>query len=457
MRSARPIFRGSFVARLVIAESFFLFAMAGPVLSENKAAQDRVTTSSAGARSRLTSKVSGSIPARDGQSLHLATNLGNIVIHSQDAEEVNYQVDLETSATQKDPRELLKDFSVLARKTPEGVSLKGQAGRESAGRLWVTFRIDVPRNYSLDISTGGGSIETGNINGRVGLSTLGGSITTGNIAGSARLETDGGHITAKDVSGNLVANTGGGHITAGSIGGNATLNTSGGHIRVASVGGIAHLTTGGGNVSLGHSGPELIAETAGGQIEVGEAAGLVRAKTGGGGIHVVRASGPADLQTVGGSIYLTQVDSAVTASTAAGGITAWFAADPPKHSGNCDLQSNDGDIVVYLPQDLPVTIDAQIRMADEHRVILDPAFPLHVSYADSASGSRTVRAVGSLNGGGELLRLRAIAGNIHLVLGNAGEQRRIYNMQMQDLERQIRSQLHRLEQLQQADGGLFLP
>ena len=411
---------------------------------------------SAGAGARLTSDVSGSIPARAGRSLHLVTNLGNIIIHSQDSEKVGYQVHLEVSATQKNPRELLKDFNVSTRETPEGVSIRGQARRESAGRLWVTFRIDVPRNYSLDVSTGGGSIETDDVNGRAVLSTSGGSITTGNIAGSARLETDGGHITVKNVSGDLTANTGGGHITAGAISGNASLNTSGGHIRVASVGGMAHLTTGGGNISLGHSGSGLVAETAGGQIEVGEAAGLVRAKTGGGGIHVVRASGPADLQTVGGSIYLTQVDSAVTASTAAGGITAWFG-DSSKHPGNCDLQSNDGDIVVYLPQNLPVTIDAQIRMADEHRFILDPAFPLQVSYADSANGSRTVRAAGSLNGGGELLRLRAIAGNIHLILSNASEQQHIYNMQMQELERQIRSQLHRLEQLQQADGGLFLP
>ena len=402
------------------------------------------------------SEISGSIPARSGQSLRLVTNLGNIIIHSQDSDKVDYQVHLEAGAMQKNPRELLKDFNVAARETPEGVSLRGQAERESAGRLWVTFRIDVPKNYSLYVSTGGGSIETDDVTGRAVLSTSGGSITTGNIAGSARLETDGGHITVKDVSGDLDANTGGGHITAGSIGGNASLSTSGGHIRVASVGGTAHLITGGGNVSLGHSGSGLVAETAGGQIEVGEATGLVRAKTGGGGIHVVRASGPEDLQTVGGSIYLTRVDSAVTASTAAGGITAWLA-DPSERSANCDLQSNGGDIVVYLPQHLPVTIDAQIRMAAEHRFILDPAFPLHVSYADSANGSRTVRAVGSLNGGGELLRLRAIAGNIHLILSNANEQRHIYNMQMQELERQIRSQLHRLEQLQQADGGLFLP
>ena len=49
---------------------------------------------------------------------------------------------------------------------------------------------------------------------------------------------------------------------------------------------------------------------------------------------------------------------------------------PPKHRVQCELDSSDGDIVVYLPRQLPVTIDAQMQMADEHRVIVDPAFPL---------------------------------------------------------------------------------
>jgi len=404
--------------------------------------------------SRVSSDFSGALPARDGEHLHLVTDLGSVVIHTQNTDKVSYRVHLEADAAQKNAGELLKNFTFHAHRTPDGVFMKGRSVEEASGRLWITVEISVPKTFEVDASTGGGNIQVDDIAGRLDLSTAGGDITTGNVEGSARLETNGGHITVKNVSGDLISNTGGGHITTGTVGGNASLRTSGGHIRASSIGGAAHLFTAGGNVALEHSGGELFAETSGGQIEVGEASGLVQAKTGGGGIRVVRVSGPSDLHTVGGNIYLTQVDSAVKASTSAGGITAWFVM-PTRHGGNCELESSEGDIVVYLPRQLPATIDAQIQMADEHHVIVDPAFPIKVSYDDQSNGLRTIRAEGSLNGGGEVLRLRAIGGNIRLVLSDASKQMQLYNQQMELLEqkmKELRLQLRNLLPPSERDG-----
>jgi Putative adhesin len=406
---------------------------------------------------RLTSDSTGVIAARDGDHLHFVTDLGNVIIHTQNTGKIDYHVHLETDSTQKDARELLKSYHGGAVVVPDGVSWRGHSfGRRSSGRLWVTIYINVPKNYNVDVSTGGGNIESDDLNGHANFSTAGGNIVAGNVSGPAHLETGGGHISVKNVSGPLVANTGGGHITTGSIGGNADLHTSGGHIRAGSVQGVARLDTGGGNITLEHSGTELVAETAGGQIKVGEASGLVRAKTGGGGIRVVRLSGPTKLESVGGSIYLTQVDSAVKASSSTGGITAWFVT-PAKEHGACELQSNDGDIVVYIPRELPVTIDAQIQMGDDHRVLFDPAFPLKVSYDDSAKGVRTVHAEGALNGGGEVLRLRTVAGNIRVALSDSGKQMQLYKQQMEQLQQQMQeqmqSQLRALEQSQESSGA----
>lgn len=399
--------------------------------------------------SRLASNITDALVTRDGERLHLVTDLGKVVIHTRASNKVEYLAHLEADASQKGANQLLKSFVMTGREMTQGVFLRGQTtDRHCSGRLWVTLEINVPRNYNLDVSTGGGSIELEDIDGRVTLSTSGGNITTGNIGGPAHLSTEGGHITVKNVAGELVAVTGGGHITAGAIAGNASLRTTGGHIRVASVRGTARLETGGGNVTLEHSGAELVAETSGGQIEVGEASGLVRARTGGGGIRVVRASGPANLQTVGGSIYLTQVDGAVKALANAGGITAWFVS-PAKLTSTCELQSNDGDIVVYLPRQLAVTIDASVQMGDEHRLIVDPAFPLKVSYDNSSLSSRTIRAEGALNGGGEVLRLRTVAGNIHLALSDTNKQIEMYKTQMEQLQQQLDSQLRALEKSQQ--------
>jgi hypothetical protein len=400
---------------------------------------------SANSGPRVTLEVYGTVTTRDGQRLRLITDLGNVVIRTQNSGKLDYHVHLEADASQKNAKELLKSYSVNAREASEGVYFRGQTfGRQLRGRLWVTVEINVPKNYGLDVWTGGGNIETEDVNGRVALSTAGGNILAGNVGGAARLVTDGGHITVKNVGGELSANTGGGHITTGSVGGSASLHTNGGHIRVASVRGVARLDTGGGNITLEQSGGELVAETAGGQIEVGEAAGLVRAKTGGGGIRVVRVSGPTNLETGGGSIYLTQVDGLVKASTGAGGITAWFVSSP-KQPGTCDLQSGDGDIVVYLPRLLSVTIDAQIQQGNEHHVIADPAFPLKVSYDEASNGSRRIRAEGALNGGGEILRLRTVAGNIRLILSDSSKQVEIYKQHMEQIQQKLATQLRMVE------------
>ena len=398
---------------------------------------------------RLTRDLTGSVPARDGDKIRLSTELGSIVVRTQDASRVDYRIHLETDASQKDADQVLKSFTVSARQTPDGVFLKAETpGRHWTGRLWAMVELVIPKNASLDANTGGGDIEAAEIGGRAALSTAGGNITAGDIGGPSRLETGGGNIAARSVGGELSANTGGGHITIGSVAGNAMLRTSGGHIRVTSILGTAHLETGGGNITLEHSGGELTAQTAGGEIEVGESAGLVRAKTGGGGIRVVRVVGPTDLETPGGSIYLTQVDSPVKASTGAGGITAWFVS-PPK-SGTCDLQSSAGDIVVHMPRDLAVTIDAEVEFGGDHRVIVDPAFPLKVFYDDSSKNSHAVRVEGSLNGGGELLRLRTVAGNIQFVLSDSNKQLEIYRQQMEKLQQQLQSQLRMAGALLQA-------
>lgn len=398
---------------------------------------------------RVTSNLSGSVATRDGGRLHVFTPLGNVIIHTRNSGKVDYSVHLEADGARAVATELLKQFRIYARALPDGVSIKAVAsGQQCCGRLWVTLTLNIPKDYSLDVSTGGGNIQADNIAGRATLYTAGGNITAGNIGGPARLVSEsGGHVSVRDVAGNLTANTGGGHITTGNIEGNASLHTAGGHIHVGSVQGVARLETGGGNITLQHSGTELMADTTGGQIDVGEAAGLVRAMTGGGGIRVVRVSGPTDLQTTGGSIYLTQVDSSVKATALAGGITAWFASSP-KPDGSCDLQSNDGDIIVYLPRMLPVTIDGQIQMGYDHRVIVDPAFPLKVSYDTTAKGQRMLRVKGSLNGGGEVIHLRTIAGNIRLALSDQGKQMQLYKEQMEQMQKQLQMQFKVLEQWQ---------
>jgi hypothetical protein len=412
--------------------------------------ETRPQQSSAG--TRLTSELNGSVSTRDGQKLRVVIDLGNVVIKTGNTDKIDYKVRLEVNSAEKGAPRLLRNFSVNARETPDGVYFRGQTfDRRSSGRLWVTVELNIPKSYNVDVITGGGNIESEDVNGRESLVTAGGTIIAGNIGGFAHLETAGGHVTVKNVAGDLTAISGGGHITTGSISGSANLHTTGGHIRVESIQGLAHVSTGGGNISVDHSGSELVAETIGGQIEVGETSGLVKAKNGGGGIRVVRVSGPTNLETNGGSIYLTQVDSEVKASTSTGAITAWFVA-PVKPPSQCEFQSGDGDIVVYIPRQLPVTIDAQVQSGDEHQLSFDPAFAAIFHRDDSSSGG-AIRAEGSLNGGGEVIHLRTAGGNIHVIMSDTARQLQLYKQQMQQLEQKLASQLRLLQESRQAQNA----
>ena len=178
-----------------------LFALTTLAVSAWAAPPDGPRTS----KTRLKSDLRGAITTHDGQRLHLALDLGNIVIHTQNSGRIDYTIHLETDASQKDAKELLKNFSVSARETADGVYLRGQTSRQSSGRLWVTVTVNVPKSYSLELSTGGGNIDSDDLDGMATVLTSGGNIKAGNVSGKARLVTGGGHITVKNVSGDLVA------------------------------------------------------------------------------------------------------------------------------------------------------------------------------------------------------------------------------------------------------------
>jgi len=118
-----------------------------------------------------------------------------------------------------------------------------------------------------------------------------------------------------------------------------------------------------------------------------------------------------EVKTAGGSIDLWQIRSAVEAATAAGRILAQL--DPAdKTFAACEFQNASGDVLVYLPPDLPLTIDAAIDVAAGHDILTD--FPLQIQGDRDNFVQHTLRGRGDLNGGGEVLRIRTIAGNIEI-------------------------------------------
>ena len=165
----------------------------------------------------------------------------------------------------------------------------------------MTLEMDVPKDSSLDVSTGGGNIDAERIDGRVTLrraaATSPRAKSAARRAGDRRRQHRRDQLRAENSSRIPAAVTS----PSATVAGNAILHTSGGHIRAGSI--------------QGRRGSKRAAATSLSNIRAGtyrrngrrrnrsgEAAGLVRAKTGGGGIRVVRLVGPTDLQTAGGSI-----------------------------------------------------------------------------------------------------------------------------------------------------------
>jgi TonB family protein len=367
---------------------------------------------------RITLEHRGSYPTREGLRLRLTADVGSVRVKTEPGlQEARFVVRVETDPRQPDAARLLRQLQFAGAAVADGVQMVSSVPwGQFRGRLWVTFELTVPRKYGLEIQTNAGNITTEDVEGRVWLVSNGGNISAGNVQGSARLETQGGHVTVQDVSGELVALTAGGHVAAGNVGGSATLRSGGGHVRLASVGGVGQVETGGGDIAVQKTGARIGAVSYGGQITFGEAQGAIEAKTAGGGIRVLKVAGPMQLQTASGSIVLAQIRDAVQASTASGNITAWFVGEGKKRSPS-QLESTQGDIVVYLPRQLGLNIEATIASGANFRVMADPTITMkYAPAAKVAAGPRVIRAVGVVNGGGETLRLRTTEGNIRLVV-----------------------------------------
>jgi TonB family protein len=386
---------------------------------------------------RVATDRTGSIPTKDGETLHLTTDLGSVRIVSLEpgaSPAVRYVVHLETDAGSPLAEHLLDRYALSVRDVPDGVEINGtlppQLARASANgaQFWVQFEVAVPRGYNVEVKTDVGDIETQDIGGTAVLSTQGGNIRTGCIGLArphdsserlvAKLETAGGHIQVADVAGDLNAFTAGGHINTGNISGNAQLHSGGGHISAGQIRGRADLETDGGNITIGQAGSFVAVRTGGGQIDFGEVRGSVRAQTGGGGIRIMYVSGPLEVESSAGSICLTRVAGTVRAATAGGTIRAWINPDAPSSggavhlAGASQLTSGKGDIVVFLPRNLAADIDATVESGGERRIDADPALALAVQAPTVRGGP--IHAVAKLNGGGPPLKLRTTSGTIRL-------------------------------------------
>ena len=86
-----------------------------------------------------------------------------------------------------------------------------------------------------------------------------------------------------------------------------------------------------------------------------------------------------------------------------------------------------------------MTIDARIARGSDHRITADPALPLETNSEETAAES-VARVTAMMNGGGPVVHLEAIAGNIQLRLLDADTGKRLTEQQKHMDEQRLQQQ-----------------
>ena len=313
-----------------------------------------------------------------------------------------------TSSEQRARREF-ESNRIVASVRGDTALLIAQGGHQNR-RCSDDLVVMVPRQTEYArVETGGGNVNATAIAGRVELETGGGTVRIDDIGGEVRAETGGGTIEIGTVGGDVNLHTGGGNVKISAAKGNIRAETGGGNLVVLSGLQGAVLETGGGSIRLDKCSGRVKASTGGGSIDLGEIGGPVEIQSGAGSIRLASANGRVEAQTGGGSIQLDRATS-VRAETGAGGIVVKLVSSSDVRTSST-LETSAGDITVYLSRDIPITVRAEIDMANGHTIRSDFG-DIHVSNQGSSPWPRSVTAEGALNGGGPVLKVRTSSGNI---------------------------------------------
>jgi DUF4097 and DUF4098 domain-containing protein YvlB len=245
----------------------------------------------------------------------------------------------------------------------------------------------------------------------VKLETEGGTVTANSLAGKVEAKTGAGSIQLDRIAGVIVASSGGGNIEIGKVGNDVQATTGGGNIRLVSAAGHVTAKSGGGNLNIGWA-KLMTLQTGAGAIQVNKCDGMISAETAGGNVVLNDVAGVAHIATGGGSIHIGPVKGGVRAETGAGAIMAKLASGGEPFTDS-KLETQVGDIVVFVPESLGVNVRATVESARSYGIRSDFG-ELKISPPNGGLGAREYYAEGSLNGGGPVLHVHTTAGNIEI-------------------------------------------
>ncbi|HKV42263.1 MAG TPA: hypothetical protein VJX67_23875 [Blastocatellia bacterium] len=278
----------------------------------------------------------------------------------------------------------------------------------------IRLDLRVPRNFNVEIESGGGNVTVSNLEGRISGQTGGGSLRITDSKGEADFRTGGGSIYVGNSSLEGKVTTGGGNVEIdvntgnlqGSTGG-GTVTYKGGSVAGLAAGaraGVARIRTGGGDIRLNDvpNGADL--QTGGGTISIRSGRGHVKAQTG------------------GGNITIGNLDGSVSASTGGGNISVTVVDQSGQTSHDVRVATGGGDVTVTLPAAISADFDIQLAYTNNARktyqIVNDFAVSQQTSDGWSSSNGgtprKTIYGTGTVGGGQNKIVIRTVNGNVYV-------------------------------------------
>lgn len=353
-------------------------------------------------------ETTGTLPS--AHELRISTDLGSVEVQGN-AQRFAYVIRKRAFSSSKE--EALRQFQLMkitAGNLGEAASLEGRMLHRNMNRFTAEFTMQVPRDLE-----------------KLRLDTGVGAMAVSSIAAALIGKTGGGSVKLNDIGGPIMVTTGGGEVTGGNLGSEVSIKNGGGNVRIDKIGGWGKISTGGGKVFVGSAKGlmvdngagsievqkctgDLKASTGGGNLNLGDIAGTVQVDAGGGSVRLASAKGRVQVTTGGGSVELFKLSQGAQVDTGAGAITVEFIGGAGAFTDSY-LHTASGDVLVFLPSNLPVTVHASSDLAPGYGIKSD-FNELKVSKQGGDWGPQSMWAEGALSGGGPLLRVRTTIGHI---------------------------------------------
>lgn len=353
-------------------------------------------------------EITGTLPA--SRQVRITTDLGSVQVRGS-SPRLTYIIRKRSYApSQEAARRQFEQMHISTIKNAEGDFIEGRLATRNLNRFSAEFLVQIPRELEMvRVETRSGALDFSSIVATVLGATGAGSVTLDNLDGSVKITSGGGNVEVGRLGSDFSLITAGGDVHIKNAAGQMHINIGGGKVYVGSMKG-GYIQTGAGNIDVRKCGGDLGVSSGGGNLNLGDVSGAVVAGTTGGSVHLDSAKGRVQVSTGGGSVDLFNLSQGAQVETGAGGITAEFVGKRGSFADS-SLHTAAGDVIVYLPKELPVTVHASSDMATGHGIASEFS-GLRITKEGNNFAPRSMYAEGTLNGGGPVLKVRTIMGQI---------------------------------------------